>query len=46
MSQVFPFRASMIKWALFFKDAKRSRFAQSMLLPRGVANPEAMDLVH
>jgi hypothetical protein len=26
MSQVFPFRALMIKWALPFKDSKRGRF--------------------
>jgi hypothetical protein len=39
MSQVFPFRASMIKWALLFKDSKRGRFTQPMLLPPGLANP-------
>jgi hypothetical protein len=39
MSQVFPFRASMIKWASLSKDSKRGRFTQPMLLPRGVANP-------
>jgi hypothetical protein len=38
MSQVFPFRASMIKWVLLFKDSKRGRFTQAMLLPRGLAN--------
>jgi hypothetical protein len=39
MSQVFSFRASMIKWALLFKDSKRGRFAQPMLLPLSLATP-------
>jgi hypothetical protein len=37
-SSFFGFRASMIKWALLFKDSKRGRFTQVMLLPHGVAN--------